>query len=211
MLTFKSWLQDALSQEEWPNRRGYARRFDGEDFSPPMPVTLTLYGYELDGSSALLEVQAKGSGVPYALDSKIREDLERRVRALCVQELGTENLVSELVIYTAVPLSEDTINTVSEGLKIIGYKRCNDNFLEPKKGTHIYRVNARATWTREYRIYMTEGYHWTIEDPGPNAPNQEITVTFEPDSGTFLDLKCARLSPAELGALITFVDELRAL
>lgn len=104
---------------------------------------------------------------------------------------------------------EATINTVSEGLKSIGYERCNTHFLEPKRGTHIYRVNARATWPREYTVYMTESYQWTTEDPGPNAPNQQVKVRFVPDSGTFLYLNCANIAPHELVSLLDFANTLR--
>lgn len=209
-MTFKSWLEEALSQEEWPHgQTGYVRRYDGENFVPPVPIDVMLSDYAVDGASVRIQIRAKGPQTVYLLPPGVRQELDREVRALCQRILDTDNFVPELRLYLPVPLEGETLETVMEALKSVGYEAGQHTHREEDPGTHIYWVNAKKNWTQEYRVYMADNYEWTTEDPGPGAPNQEVVVRFEPDSGTFLDLKCENLTPGELVALLAFVDALR--
>lgn len=208
-MTFKNWLQGALSQEEWPEHPGYIRRYDGDNFFPPIPIDVLLSDYALDGSQVRIQIRAKGKRSVYPLPPEVRQELDRAVRALCQRALDTDNFVSELRLYLPVPLEGETLQTVMEALKSAGYEEGRNTHQEEDPGTHIYWVNAKKNWSREYRVYMTENYEWTTEDPGPEAPGHEVMVRFEPDSGTFLDLKCGNLAAGELAELLAFVNTLR--
>jgi len=207
---FDIWLEEALAKDTWPVTRGYTKTADGEDFEPPIPVYIELSDYWEDGSRVSVKVTAKGKKPPLDIPSEELSKLQRRTRELCENALGTDNFVIELSLHKPVALEGEVLQKVLTALGSVGYAFGKGTWKQVHPGEHVYWVNAKKNWTREYRIYMAEGYHWTIEGPKDEEdPEQEVLVRFDPDDLVFLDLKCGNVSPDDLMNLLAFVKRLK--